>query len=346
MGRKKIKEIKEFDKSNIRYYYGIPHCHTEFSTGKGSPMEAYEYAYRAGLNFLFITDHNSHLSKEIKIKDSKYDKYEGTKIYASKIKKKIDNFLPMVGFECKTSQFGDLNIINSEGFFSGVVRDLRFLVLWMLNNEDSFISINHPHKNIINLPYNPILNKLITSVEVGNGNPSSKYTRHDKYYFNLLDAGWKLGAINGQDNHKINFGDSENLTVCLCNSLSTSNIVSAFRERRTFSTESRYLKLHFTANNGFMGEEISINTNKIRFMIYSEDIRYKIREIQILTNKGKIIKTIENIGLNSIKYFYEHNREDNENWYLIKIIQDDNKIAFSSPIFINNSINENKHGMQ
>ncbi len=70
MGRKKIKEIKEFDKSNIKYYYGIPHCHTEFSTGKGSPMEAYEYAYRDRLNFLFITDHNSHLSKEIKIKEN------------------------------------------------------------------------------------------------------------------------------------------------------------------------------------------------------------------------------------------------------------------------------------
>ncbi|VYT82940.1 histidinol phosphatase [Clostridium tertium] len=346
MGRKKNKDVKIFDITNIKYYYGIPHSHTEFSTGKGSPIEAYEYAYKSGLNFLFITDHNSHLSKEVKIKDSNYDKFNAIKLYASKFKKKIDNFLPIVGFECKTSQFGDLNIINSNSYFTGSVRDLRALVLWMLNNEDSFICINHPHKNIVNLPYNPIFNKMITSVEVGNGNPSSKYTRHDKYYFNLLDAGWKLGAINGQDNHKINFGDSENLTVCLCNSLSTSHIISAFRERRTFSTESRYLKLYFTANNGFMGEEIFITSNKIRFMIYSEDIKYKIREIQIITNHGKIIKTIENIGLNSIKYFYEHNRSENESWYLIKIIEDDNKIAFSSPIFINTKITENKHGIQ
>ena len=50
---------------SIKYYYGIPHAHTLFSTGKGTPYDAYEYAKNKGLNFLAITDHNSHLSKDI-----------------------------------------------------------------------------------------------------------------------------------------------------------------------------------------------------------------------------------------------------------------------------------------
>ena len=70
-------------------------------------------------------------------------------------------------------------------------------------------------------------------------------------------------------------------------------------------------------------------------MIFAEDIKYKINSIKIISNNGKIIKSIDSIGLNSIKYLYEHKRESNESWYVIKIIEDEGKIAFSSPIFIN-----------
>jgi len=334
LGRKKHKHDKSFDKNNIKYYYGIPHSHTSFSTGKGSPLDAYEYGRKAGLDFMVITDHNSFLSDKVEIKDNIYNKFQATKYYASKLRKKDDDFLALVGFETKTNLYGDFNIINSETFFKGSVKDLNILALWMLNNPDAFITINHPHKNIKTLTYNPILNKMITSIEVGNGSLDGKYTRHEKYYFNLLDMGWKLGAINGQDNHKMNFGDSENLTVCICNSLSTREIIDAFRKKRTYSTESRYLKFYFTVNDKFMGESISPLTEKLRFMIFCEDIKYKIREIQILSNQGNIIKKIEEINLNSIKYLYEHKREKSESWFIIKIIQDNNKISFSSPIFI------------
>ena len=334
MGKKKHLEISNFDKENIKYYYGIPHCHTDFSTGKGSPIEIYESAYKSGLNFIIITDHNSYLANEFILKEHKCSKFKALKIYSNKIKKKYEDFLPLIGFEAKTNLYGDLNIINTNTFFTGVVKDFKILTLWMLNNPNSFISINHPHKNILELKYNPILNKLITSIEVGNGT-ENKYTRHDKYYFNLLDAGWHLGAINGQDNHKINFFENENLTVCICNSLSTNNIISAFRERRTYSTESKYLRLYFTINDSFMGEEIDLPiTSKLKFMIFAEDVKYKINSISILSNNGKVIKNIDSIGLNSIKYMYEHKRNDNEYWYVIKVIQDNNKIAFTSPIFI------------
>ncbi|ATD54757.1 CehA/McbA family metallohydrolase [Clostridium chauvoei] len=334
MGKKKHKEIKGFNQNDLKFYYGIPHCHTNFSTGKGNPLEAYEYGRKAGLNFMFVTDHNSFLSNKVSIKDSIYTRWQGTHYYASRLMKKYEEFLPLVGFECKTDSYGDLNIMNSSTFFTGIVKDIKILLLWMLNNENAFISINHPHKNIRNLSYNPILNKLITSIEVGNGNPAAKYTRHDKHYFNLLDAGWKLGAINGQDNHKINFGDSENLTVYIGNELSKSALVDSFRAMRTYSTESRFLKFYFTINDSFMGETILISDNKLKFLIYAEDIRYRIKEISIISNKGTTIKDIDEINLNHIKYIYEHKHEENETWYVIKVVQENNRIAISSPIFV------------
>ena len=65
------------------------------------------------------------------------------------------------------------------------------------------------------------------------------------------------------------------------------------------------------------------------------DIRYKIKEIQIISNNGSIIKKIEDINLNNIKYIYEHENLLTETWYVIKVLQEDNKTAVSSPIFIN-----------
>ena len=61
----------------------------------------------------------------------------------------------------------------------------------------------------------------------------------------------------------------------------------------------------------------------------------KIKEIEILSNGGTIIKKVDDINLNSIKYIYEHQNSPKETWYVIKVLQEDNKTAVSSPIFIN-----------
>ena len=334
MSKSKHKNKVIFDANKLKYYYGIPHCHSIYSTGKGTPYELYEFAIKCGLDFLFITDHNDFLNNKTTIKDRNQSRWDATNYFANKIRKNKDEFLPIIGFESKTSSFGDFNIINPNNFFTGLIKDLRVLVLWMINNSQSFVIINHPHKEIEKLEYNEVFNKIITSIEVYNGNPASRYTKHEKYYYYLLDAGWKLGAVNGQDNHKINFDQAENLTAYIANDLSRDALVDAFRNRRTYSTESRFLKLHFTIDETFMGDTLSIYSSKIKFSIFVEDIKYKINEIQIISNCGTIIKKIEDINLNYIKYIYEHQSLDSETWYIIKIIQDENKVAVSSPIFI------------
>lgn len=340
MSKSKHRSIITFDPNKIKYYYGIPHCHSGYSTGKGNPLEVYSAAIKCGLDFLFLTDHNDYLINKIKYKDEILSKWELTSLITAKVHKSSSSFLPMLGFECKSIN-GDLNIINPNSFFTGTVSDFRLLTLWMFNNNNSFISINHPHKNILTIPYNNILNKIITSIEVCNGNPAAKYTRHDKYYYSLLDKGWKLGALNGQDNHRINFSDSEYLTVYIGNELSRSALIDAFRKHRTYSTESKFLKFHFLLNDAFMGEDLYITSKKLKFSIFIEDVKYRILDIQIISNNGCIIKIVENINLNYIRYFYEHIHVEGETWYVIKILQENNKVALSSPIFINNGQNKN-----
>lgn len=335
MGKSKHKNKVSFDQNKLKYYYGIPHCHSSYSTGKGTPLDLYQFAIKCKLDFLFVTDHNDFLSNKTSVKDSTLTRWNATNYYANKIKKSEDDFLPIVGFECKTIPYGDFNIINPSDYFTGSIKDLRLLTLWMLNNNQAFIIINHPHKEVGKLRYSEFFNKIITSIEVYNGNPASKYTKHEKYYYQLLDDGWKLGAINGQDNHRINFDQADYLTAYIANDLSKNSLIDAFRSHRTYSTESRFLKLHFTIDETFMGETISIYSPKIKFSIFTEDIRYKIKEIQILSNGGTIIKKVDDINLNSIKYIYEHQNSPKETWYVIKVLQEDNKTAVSSPIFIN-----------
>lgn len=332
MGKKK--SIKpDFNIDNLKFYYGIPHSHCNFSTGYGSPVEAFDYARHSGLDFLILTDHNNYLVKNIEVKGTELSRWDTSQHLASRYNKKHENFLAVIGFESRTEPFGDINIINSNIFFTGTVNNLQLLTLWMLNNPNAFISINHPHKIIKQLEYNSILNKLITSIEVGNGSFPNKYTRYEKYYYHLLDLGWKLGAINGQDNHKMNFGDTENLTCIIAEELTTLSLVNSFRNRHTYSTESRSLIMYFTINNNFMGDIILLNNNELQFSIFAHDPINKILEIDIISTSGTIIKKISDLNLHKIKYLYNHEPHENELWYIIKVTSENNRIAISSPIF-------------
>ena len=56
MGKRKSKDSIVFDQNKIKFYYGIPHCHSNYSTGRGTPNELYEYAKKCSLDYLFETD--------------------------------------------------------------------------------------------------------------------------------------------------------------------------------------------------------------------------------------------------------------------------------------------------
>lgn len=333
MGKKPDKKSNTLDLDNLKFYYGIPHAHSGFSTGRGTPIEAFDYARHNGLNFLILTDHNNYLTKTVRVKGNELSKWEAAKYLSARYNKKHESFLSLIGFESKTNPFGDINVVNSSRFFTGTVSNMQLLVLWMMNNPTAFISINHPHRQIEHLEYNPILNKLITSIEVGNGSAPNRYMRYDKYYYSLLDKGWKLGAVNSQDNHRLNFGDDENLTCVIAEELTSSSLINAFRARHTYSTESRSLILYFTINNIFMGDTVPKNEEELNFSIFTQDPNYKISEIQIVSNCGSVIKRISSLNLNRIKYLYKHEPRDIETWYVIKVTLTDGKVAISSPIF-------------
>lgn len=326
----------DFSLKNYRFYYGIPHCHTSFSTGRGTPIEALDYGRKNNLDFMILTEDNSYLKDTVTLKNKKISKWNYLKYLIERYNKKHEDFVAMLGFETRSNPWGDFNIINSDKFFTGIVKDIRIFLLWILLNKDALVFINHPQAQILDLSSeNAILNYYFSGIELGNGSLPNKYTRFENYYIKMLDNGFHVCAINSQDNHQVNFGDSENLTGIVCRHLDKNNLINALRKKTTFSTESKTLKLLFFCNSSIMGSEIdSSNCLKLDFLIMCEDQKYNIIKIEIITSKGKVIAEIDNLNLSYIKYLYTHPINSNETYYFAKIYQEENKVAYSSPIFL------------
>lgn len=335
MSRKhRHREKRKDQEVSYKYFYGIPHAHTGYSTGKGTPEEALHHTKSKGLHYLIITDHNRYLHRLVKGKKKEIDKWNYLKKTMQRFNKKNKYFLGIHGFELKIKNIGDLNIVNSKTHIRGAIKDLDKLMEW-IKEENCIGIINHPGPSMEKIKHNIELNKYITLMEVGNGSPPFKYTRYFKYYYRLLDAGWKLGAVNGQDNHSDNWGESSNLTVILSEKLSSKCLIEALSERRTYSTESRSLKLVYKVNEVWMGGNIESEVGKnLNFLICVEDIEIPIEKVEVISRGGRIIKEFQCNMEHKLKFEFNTPVSHEENWYVIKIIQHNDKIAISSPVFI------------
>lgn len=328
------KNSLNFDK--INFFYGIPHCHTSLSTGEGTIYEALDKARYNGLDFLIITDHNKYLKESIKDRGKDIKRWDYLNKCILKYNKKHSNFLALCGFEAKSTILGHLNIICPNKFFIGIISDINFFLLWMINDHSAIFSINHPKSTITkNLIKNPLLDKLLFGIEAYSGIPLENYKNHEKEFFSLLDKGFKLAPLNSQNNHKLNHGDSSNLTCVISYRLSKNSLLEALKKRHVFSTESKSLKLLFFINSSFMGDTLFISPkDNLTFYIKAEDNKNKILKVQIISNNGSIIKEIKDLDLNNIKYIFERQASSKETWFLCKIFLRDSKEALSSPIFL------------
>ena len=43
MGKRPEGKSNTLNLNNLKFYYGIPHAHSGFSTGRGTPIEAFDY---------------------------------------------------------------------------------------------------------------------------------------------------------------------------------------------------------------------------------------------------------------------------------------------------------------
>lgn len=332
----------EDELKNYHFSYGIPHSHTSYSDGVGTPTEAYEKARANGLNFLAVTDHQGKLvnmrtnyDKSILVSGGHHPKWQMLRLEAISINSKYKDFIALSGFELSTNFWGHINIINSEGIIGKKPSNLDELYNWLCTEENILLSINHPYRSPRTLPFSHNFDNFVNLYEVGNGSTTRVYNRSEQNYYNSLDDGWHIAAINGQDNHTDDWGDSHNVTAVISKEFSVSSLIDAIKLRRVYSTESRSLKLVVKGNNQWMGSIINLNKgDTLEFHILAEDSNSPIAKIQVISNCGKIVeeRCFENV--NKCEWDLKLRTDSDYSWYVVKVIHADGKIGISSAVFV------------
>lgn len=336
------KFIIEDELMEYNFYFGIPHAHTSYSDGIGTPTEAYEQAKNNGLNFLIVTDHQGKLvngkynyDRSIFIIGKKHPKWEMLKLEAAAANKRYKDFAALFGFELSTKFWGHINIINSQSIIEKKPNFLEELYEWLITEENILLSINHPHRSPKTLPFSHNFDNFVNLYEVGNGSTTRIYTRTEKNYYNALDDGWHIAAINGQDNHINDWGNSPNITAVIAKELTIDSLLDAIKLRRVYSTESKTLKLVVKGNNRWMGSILNINIgDKLNLHIKAEDLINPIEKVEVITNRGKIIAEKNFKAASVLEWNLDFTITEDYCWYVVKIIHSNENVAISSALFV------------
>ncbi|RSK28703.1 hypothetical protein EJF36_18515 [Bacillus sp. HMF5848] len=339
-----IQELKADDAYN--FYFGVPHAHTSFSDGKGTPADAYQMSYEQGLDYMVVTDHSNWLDGDDYISERKEfvekvgSEWEQTKQMAAAFNAAhAGEFLALRGFEMTSSNWGHINVWNSNDYVEAkkTVTELNDFYNWLTTEENVVAAFNHPNwpsDSFNDLSYVPEIDHLMAMIEVGNGAPPYSYARAEEHFFKAMDNGWHVGAINGQDNHSTNWGVPDNLTAVVAEELTTESFLEALKNRRVYSTEARDTELKVKANGFWMGSTLDIEDGSdINFEISVKDLDNPIDEIQIITNGGNIVKSVKVGELTSYDWNPTITDGEGANWYVVKVIHTENLWTTASAIF-------------
>ncbi len=332
------------------HYYGLLHSHTDASDGHGTYDDAYYIAkYKANLDFFAITEHSNYLDNDLKcnINDASSSVKWNDLIKCRDKFTSNGEFIALNGFEMTypfkvENKIGHINIFNSDGFVSTNHPNLTLDNFYkLISEQDDLIGqFNHPGDkfgDFNKLKYSKNADQVISLIEVGNGykkDISKNIISFDMYQL-ALDNGWHLAPTANQDNHKVDFGiANEFRTVILSTNLSKDAIYDALKNMRVYATQDKNIKIDYNINKLPIGSTIT-DATKLNFSICSidNDSEDKIKEIQVISNKGEVIKS-KMFNSNLAKLDFSIKPIKNK-YYYVKVIQNNNKVSVTAPIWIN-----------
>jgi len=331
------------------HYRGLIHAHTEATDGHGTYNDAYYLARdKANLDFFAITEHSNLLDNHLEctINNASSCLKWNDLIKSRDLFNVKNKFIALNGFEMTyphnvENRIGHINVFNSDGFISSRLPNMTLDKFYdLLYEQDNLIGqFNHPCKKFgtfNNFKYSAHGDYVISLIEVGNGynkDMTKNIRSHDMYQL-ALDNGWHLAPTANQDNHRVDFGiANEFRTVILATDLNKDALYDSLRNMRVYATEDKNIKIEYSVNNLPMGSTIK-NTSKLNFNISAIDSDYvdKINEIQVISNNGEIIKS-KKFNSNLAKLEFSLKSSKNK-FYYIKVIQNNDKISVTAPIWI------------
>lgn len=342
------------EKTTEKYglYFGQLHSHTNYSDGAGSCEDAYKHATAVdNLDYLAVTDHSNSFDSadSANIQDGSVSS-EWTEGHALADQYTTDQFVSIFGYEMTWSNgLGHINTFNTDGFQSRTQKEyttystaLQKYYESLKTVPDSISQFNHPGTTFGDFSdfsyYDEDIDKLITMIEVGNGEGaigSSGYFPSYQYYQRALDKGWHVAPTNNQDNHKGLWGDANTArSVVMADSLTRDNIYDAIRNYRLYATEDNDLSIYYTLDGYEMGSILGADQTGDKVTLkaeLSDPTDASIGRVQVITNGGLVLAETT-VGSNEDTVTFEV--DNNYSFYYLKITETDGDIAVTAPVWV------------
>jgi hypothetical protein len=337
-------------------------------TGQFGPADAFPYAKNAGLDFLMTSEHNHYFDGSSGTNGSASpttvkNLYQSGLSAAANFNAGNAGFLAIYGMEWGViSNGGHMNIFNSNELLGWENNSSGQLLADVLTPKSDYATIysvmkqrgligqfNHPDASgqfIINgtsLAYSADADEVMVLAEVLNTSAFSNNTTETETgrssfedAFNLmLERGFHVAPASNQDNHCANWGRSyTNRTgVLMANgeALSSVNFINALKARRVFATMDKNSQLILTANSRVMGERFQ---NSGALALTANFANSQGRTASTVTiyegvpgRNGTVTALTSTATANITPAIGKH-------FYYAKVTQDDGKILWSAPIWI------------
>lgn len=335
--------------SSYSLYFGQLHSHTTNSDGIGTLDDAYSHAKDvAGLDFLAVTDHSN--SFDNASASSMADGSASAKWvagHAAADRYTDPGFVGIYAYEMTWSNgTGHINTYNTPGFETRETAKYKnadgLLQYYNVLKQfpDSLSQFNHPGATFGDFNdfanYDPDIDRLISLVEVGNGEGaigSGGYFPSYEYYTRALDKGWHLAPTNNQDNHLGLWGDANTArTVALADSLTRDDIYDAMRDMRVYATEDNNLRVVYTLNGEDMGTVLAEKPDSVNIKIDLNDPDNEaLGKVSVITNGGRVaaVETLTT-GQDTVEF----SLTPDYSYYYIRIDEADGDIAVTAPVWI------------
>ncbi len=336
-------------------------------SGEFGPAAAFSYGKSAGLDALMTSEHNHYFDGSSSTNASgnastAKSRFQSGLSAASNAS--TSNFLAIYGMEWGViNNGGHLNIFNSNELFSWeynnsnqlfgdrYVAKSDYAALYSVMRQQGLIGqFNHPDSsgqfavNGTDLGYSADGDEVMVLAEILNTSAFSSNTNeteagrsnYEGAYKKMLERGFHVAPASNQDNHCANWGKSyTNRTAVLIPSgtaWNKSSFLAALKARRTFATMDKNSQLVLTANGHVMGERFSNSGSLALKANYANSSGHSAATVQIfegVPGRNGTVSTLASSASTTIT------PSTGNHFYYAKVTQDDGKILWSAPVWVN-----------
>jgi len=330
-------------------YFGDVHGHSRLSDGTGTPEDYYRFARQVSrLDIAALTDHADYGT--IPIQGAVWKRIQRAANQANE----PGAFVTFLAFEWTNWTYGHRNVYYRDGdgplFRSIDPESDTPQELWDLLKPHEAMTIAHhvgggPIRTdwaIAPSPQEWLVE--ICSVhgcsEVFGGEAAIYRPVKGAFVRDALARGYRLGIIASGDTHDGHPGRrstgafTNGLVGVYAPELTREAVWDAFKQRRVYGTSGPKIILNFRVADRPMGSEVTWSKDQGPIPIVCRAIACApIRHAQIIRN-GKPVYEIEGDGPTATVLLEDPEPPPGENWYYARVLQQDDQMAWSSPVWV------------